>query len=162
MNRPNRGISEERKTAYYAGMAISGIGFLLFMVPFASVFLSIGTSSINPSGIGSAFGAGFIGFIMIAVGQVIRGIGARGLAGSGVLLDPEQARRDLEPYSRMSGGMMDDALSESDTVRNFVESFSHGGDDDSEPREVIKVRCRGCGALNDEDARFCDQCGAAM
>jgi hypothetical protein len=27
---------------------------------------------------------------------------------------------------------------------------------------LVKVRCRGCQALNDERAKFCDQCGAAI
>jgi hypothetical protein len=30
------------------------------------------------------------------------------------------------------------------------------------PGEVIRVRCRGCAALNDESARFCNQCGNAL
>jgi hypothetical protein len=45
---------------------------------------------------------------MIVIGAVISNIGARGAAGSGILLDPEQARDDLEPFSRMHGGMLKD------------------------------------------------------
>ena len=30
------------------------------------------------------------------------------------------------------------------------------------PEPVVKVRCRGCSALNDEHAKFCNQCGAAV
>ena len=37
----------------------------------------------------------------------------RGLAGSGVVLDPEKAREDVEPWSRMAGGVVKDALDES-------------------------------------------------
>ena len=40
------------------------------------------------------------------------GIAARGLAGSGVVLDPEKARTDVEPWTRMAGGMVGDALDE--------------------------------------------------
>jgi ribosomal protein L40E len=29
-------------------------------------------------------------------------------------------------------------------------------------KEVVKVRCRGCGELNDEDATFCKKCGERM
>ena len=43
---------------------------------------------------------------LVVVGQMMRRVAARGLAGSGVLLDPEQAREDLEPYSRMAGGIV--------------------------------------------------------
>jgi ribosomal protein L40E len=30
------------------------------------------------------------------------------------------------------------------------------------PPPQIKVRCRRCQALNDEAAKFCNQCGAAI
>ena len=39
-------------------------------------------------------------------------IGRMGLAGSGIELDPEEARRDVEPWSRMTGGVVKDALDE--------------------------------------------------
>jgi rRNA maturation endonuclease Nob1 len=28
--------------------------------------------------------------------------------------------------------------------------------------EVIRIKCRSCGSLNEEDARFCKGCGAPM
>ncbi|MBZ0254952.1 zinc ribbon domain-containing protein [bacterium] len=31
--------------------------------------------------------------------------------------------------------------------------------DSNEEQTVIKIRCRECNALNDDAARFCDQCG---
>jgi hypothetical protein len=82
-------------------------------------------------------------------------VAARGLAGSGVVLDPEQARKDLEPWSRMSGGMVQDALSEVEVVTKIVDRL-----ESPEPR--IKVRCQKCQALNDETAKYCDQCGSAI
>lgn len=39
-------------------------------------------------------------------------IGRMGLAGAGVKLDPEEARRDVEPWARMTGGIVKDALDE--------------------------------------------------
>lgn len=39
-------------------------------------------------------------------------LGHSGLAGSGMKLDPQEARRDLEPWSRMSGGILKDTLDE--------------------------------------------------
>ena len=73
-----------------------------------------------------------------------------------MILDPEQAREDLEPYSRMAGGMVRDVFEEAD--------IDLGRRDRSPPEdaESIKVRCRKCRALNDEDARFCDQCGGPL
>jgi hypothetical protein len=86
----------------------------------------------------------------------VRSIGARGAAGAGVILDPDQAREDLEPYSRMAGGMVKDVLEEADV------DLGRRHRDPEEEVEAIKVRCRKCRALNDEDARFCDQCGGPL
>ena len=62
----------------------------------------------------------------------------------------------------MAGGMVDDALSEVKPVQKIVEHLTeeHAAPQDSAP--VVKVRCRECHALNDDDARFCDQCGAEL
>jgi ribosomal protein L40E len=80
------------------------------------------------------------------------GVGQRGLAGSGIVLDPNQARDDLKPWSQMAGGMLDDALSQSETVSKITH----------QKEEVIKIRCQKCGALNDEDAKYCDECGTKI
>ncbi|RYG61882.1 zinc ribbon domain-containing protein [bacterium] len=52
----------------------------------------------------------------------------------------------------MAGGMVNDALEQVDVVK----SVSASG------REVIKVRCPACRTLNDEDAKFCDECGKPL
>ncbi len=85
----------------------------------------------------------FGGMGLIIVGGIFLGIGSRGLAGSGVLLDTEQAREDLEPYSRMAGGMVKDVLDEA--------GVELGG-----PREkIVVIKCRSCGKLNEDDSKFC-------
>ena len=85
---------------------------------------------------------------------MIRHVGARGLAGSGVVLNPGQARKDLEPYSRMAGGMVKDALDEADV--------NLGSGRSSKPEQVIMIKCRDCGKLNEEDSKFCQECGERM
>lgn len=137
-------ISKNRKTLYYVGNGISLIGFILFLSVFFTTFLNPFDmmSSSNP------MANGFIGFILIIIGQSISILGARGLAGSGLLLDPKQAREDLKPYSSQVGGMINDALEEVDLL--------------NESKEVIKVRCPSCKTLNDEDAKYCKKCGAQL
>ncbi len=106
----NRNISDKRKTAFYLGTVISGIGLLLFASSFLIVAVAI--LSQNPKiGAGMVI-TGPLGFFGIVVGQFIRRIGSQGLAGSGILLDPVQAREDIEPWSRMSGGVIKDTLDE--------------------------------------------------
>lgn len=135
-------ISEERKILYYVGMAVSGIGIILFL----SVFVSF----MNPermfaNGSMTAFiGRPFIGILMIAIGNGMRVVAARGVAGSGIILDPKKAREDLSPWSSMAGGMIKDALDETEIHTK---------------KEIVKIRCRSCSELNDEDSKFCKKCG---
>lgn len=51
--------------------------------------------------------------------------------------------------------MVEDALSEVDTLQKVLS-------DKEEERVVVKVKCRSCGVLNDEDARFCKGCGQPL
>jgi hypothetical protein len=87
---------------------------------------------------------------------VLAGIGARGFAGSGLHLNPEQAVHDLSPWARMSGRLTDEAFSEMPTVRETIASIVHPAAP-GEPE--VKVRCQACQALNDEHDKFCGQCG---
>ena len=137
-------ISKNRKTLYYVGNGISLIGFILFLSVFFTAFLN----PFDMMGSSNPMANGFIGFILIIIGQSISILGARGLAGSGLILEPKQAREDLKPYSSQVGGMINDALEEVDLL--------------NESKEVIKVRCPSCKTLNDEDAKYCKKCGAQL
>ncbi|NTW90539.1 MAG: zinc ribbon domain-containing protein [Erysipelotrichaceae bacterium] len=137
-------ISKNRKTLYYVGNGITLIGIILFLSVFFIAFLNPFAmfNSVNP------MANGFIGFILIIIGVVISNIGARGVAGSGWILDPKQAREDLKPYSSQVGGMINDALEEVELI--------------SDSKEVVKIRCQSCKTLNDEDAKYCKKCGAEL
>lgn len=140
-------ISEERKSAYYIGMGLMVLGGILFASTFVTFAVHFGDFSNFESNAKSEMFRVFGGMALLIVGGIIRGIGARGLAGSGVVLDPEKARQDLEPYSRMAGGMVKDALEEADV--------NLGG----RPEKVIMIKCPSCGKLNEEDSKFCQECG---
>ena len=133
-------ISDGRRAAYYGGGALSVLGFLIFL----SNMLYMGEFDGSAA---SFMWRPVLGMLLVMGGGVIRNIGARGIAGSGVVLNPEQARDELSPYSRMAGGMIRDAL-------------DADSEDQQQVEEVIKIKCRNCSRLNDEDARFCQGCGA--
>ncbi|MBU0753842.1 MAG: zinc ribbon domain-containing protein [Planctomycetes bacterium] len=141
-------ISEKRKTAYYLGMILMVIGGLTFFSVFITGAMNFGDFSNFESDARSSMSRAIAGMALLIIGGIIRGIGARGLAGSGVVLNPEQARSELEPYSRMAGGMVKDALDEADVKLG-------GGS----PEKVVMIRCRECGKLNEEDSKFCQECG---
>ncbi|MGI6561054.1 MAG: zinc ribbon domain-containing protein [Clostridia bacterium] len=141
-------ISKERKVTYYIGIIMIVLGFILFF----SVFLFTASMMSNPFG-GKVppFGNAVIGMILIIVGSLVKNIGAKGTAGSGLILDPDKAREDLKPFNEAKGAMINDTISKIDVVSKLATP--------QQEKEVIKIRCRSCGTLNDEDAKFCKECG---
>ncbi|NQU42310.1 zinc ribbon domain-containing protein [bacterium] len=151
----SRQISEGRKTIYYVGMALMVIGGLLFLSTFLTFALSMASSVRHfggsfgpPRDMATAPFQAFGGMGLLIAGTFLRKLGTRGLAGSGVILDPERARGELEPYSRMAGGMIKDGLEEADIHLDKTGS-----------ERVIMIKCRSCGHLNEEDSKFCQECG---
>ena len=134
-----RQISPERKALYYGGMALSAIGFLVFVSVFFTAAANFGEGpSLDAPDINDLHNGNFgdhfnktqktfktfqdrgqsmfiraiVGMIMMIGGGVLMAIGAKGPAGAGLILDPEKARRDVEPWSRATGGMIKDGLDE--------------------------------------------------
>jgi hypothetical protein len=110
-----RQVSSGRKAEYYLGITVTVIGVIMFGLPFmvgAISMTGIFSEEIMGPSIGLAFFVAFIGFGLIVLGLVFSGIGKMGLAGSGVVLDPEKAREDVEPWARMTGGVVKDAVDE--------------------------------------------------
>jgi hypothetical protein len=152
-------ISEDRKKLYNAGLVMMIVGGCLFALPFLAIPLVMITSLIGgipgsfPRGIVAvpiAFFFAFIGFGLIGGGGAMRTIAARGKAGSGLVLDPEQAREDLKPWTGLAGGMVKDTLEEAD--------IHLGGS----PSQVVMIRCQNCHKLNEEDSKFCQECGKPL
>lgn len=182
-NAPRAEISEGRQLLYYVGMGLTAIGILLFFSTFLTAFSSgpsfndspFGDSTIITTSPGSEaffpgarrpssgppapFKRALGGMALIFIGGILMNLGRAGLRGSGVILDPHGARDDLKPWSQAAGGMLDDTISGSETISHAVERL---GDSDDQPREIVRVRCPNCRTLNDEDAKFCDNCGTAL
>jgi len=112
----NRNVSEGRKLIYTLGQILVVVGVLTFGSVFVTFALDFGRFD-NFEGRARSFAMrAFGGMAMMMAGGVLAGIGRAGLAGSGVVLDPERAREDLEPWARMAGGMMKDGLDEAGIV----------------------------------------------
>jgi len=107
-----RQIAPERKAIYYLGMAVGVIGFLFFISTFFTAAANFGDFSNFAERSRSTFSRAVIGMILMIVAGLMTRLGRAGLAGSGLKLDPEEARRDLEPWARMGGGIAKDALDE--------------------------------------------------
>lgn len=169
-----RRISGERKALYYVGIALIVVGALVFVSNFFLGPTLLGAGGPEPGdpdfqdrareqheefgrGMQAVVVRGLVGMGLMILGAVLMRVGVRGAAGSGLVLDPKQAREDLEPWARMGGGIVRDALDEADLAGTLREA---GDSDDAEVH--VKVRCPACGHLNDETAKFCSQCGNAL
>lgn len=142
-------ITKQRQVTYYIGIVMMVIGFLLFI----SVFIATARFMNDPFmyEMKPSFTNPIIGMILMIAGTVVMNIGAKGAAGSGLLLDPEKAREDLKPFSDAKGKMINDVVSNIDIIDNIGKSHVK--------EEIIKIKCRNCKNLNDEDAKFCKSCG---
>ena len=154
----SKSISSERKAAYYLGTALVVIGFLSFFSVFVTGAMNFGDFSNFEGEARSSMTRALVGMGLLIAGGIVRTVGARGLAGSGVVLDPEQACEELEPYSRMAGGIAKDALDEAGLdLGSKSDAESASG---KEP--VVMLRCTSCKKLNEEDSKFCQECGAPI
>ena len=93
-------------------MAVSVVGLLTFLSTFVTFFINFGNFDHFESTARSTMALAFIGMGLMFAGGLLQRAGRMGLAGSGIKLDPEQARKDVEPWSRMGGGVLKDALDE--------------------------------------------------
>src|SRR3954449_12551483 len=143
MEPPRRQIPPGRKAIYYVGMGLAALGAISFLSTFFTFAAHFGDFSNFEENARSGMFRAFGGMAFIFVGIVLMNVGRAGAAGSGVVLDPQRAREDLEPWNRMRGGMVNDTLSEIDAVNKVTDALGAGA------KEVVKVRCPRCGALND-------------
>jgi hypothetical protein len=150
---PKRQIPPERQALYYGGMALAGVGLLLFLSVFVTGMANFGNFDHFEERARSEGLRGIGGMVLMMAGVALMNVGARGLAGSGVVLDPRKAREDVEPWARMAGGVARDALDETGLLREGTSP---------PPPPVVKVRCLKCRALNDEGSKFCNQCGSPV
>lgn len=143
---PRRQVSGDRQALYYGGLLLTVVGLLVFVGNMISMSNGLRDT-------GSMMTTGLIGMGLIVVGQLVSRVGKTGWAGSGVILDPERAREDLEPFSRQGGGMLKDALDEAGLS---------GGLGVGSRESVVMIRCRNCSKLNEEDSKFCQECGEPL
>jgi len=108
----NKQISPERQGLYYFGIALVVVGALSFGSVFVSGILHFGDFTDFAGQARSAMTRAFGGMVLIIIGGILQGVGRMGAAGSGIVLDPERAREDVEPWARMAGGVVKDALDE--------------------------------------------------
>lgn len=162
-----RQVSDARKLGNFIGLGMMIIGGISFGSTFVTFAMHFGDFSNFDSNARSDITRAVLGMALLIAGIIIRGVSAGGLAGSGVILDPEKAREDLEPFARMSGGLTKAAMDEAgiplEKVGQLIDRLGTStGATGGAVQKVIVIKCRHCGKLNDEDSKFCQECGKPM
>ncbi|MBA3481624.1 MAG: SHOCT domain-containing protein [Pirellulales bacterium] len=144
----NRHITPERKTLFRAGQILAVLGLLSFLSVFVSAAMSFGPGS-GSTNVQSMAIRAVGGMIAMIAGGVLCTIGAAGVAGSMLNLDPEQARKDLEPWARMSGGLQKASLEEMGVdLPKITGALASGlGNATAANGETLESRLRGLHAL---------------
>ena len=115
-----------RKVVYYLGGAMVILGVVLF----ASVF-SLSAQSFSGAHLGAAndllggigfgsFPLSFAGIFLVGLGRILQSVGRQGLAGSGIILSPQQEVDDAEPWNRAEGAQKQDRLEETPLMRDAL------------------------------------------
>lgn len=104
--------------------------------------------------------SGFTGVICVFIGAVGMMFGARGLffARAGSIL--RYAAGETAPVAKDTFDYLADETQEG--VEKVARAVTKGAARTASAAEVIKVRCRGCGYLESEDAKFCSGCGKTI
>lgn len=124
-------------TVLLVGAALTIIGVVIILFGFFGMFGWIGGAVEGSFSIGSFFSSFFGAIVLFVVGGMIAGVG-------GWLVRLWWIFLFVGVVTGAGGG--------ANTVRE--REAMRGGD--------VRVRCRACGRLNPEDARFCLSCGQAV
>ncbi|BDS12045.1 zinc ribbon domain-containing protein [Aureispira anguillae] len=145
----NKQVPNKRKIIYQIGLGLIIIGGLLFLSTFITFAINFGNFENFDQQMSSHFFRAIGGMLSIIIGGFLLFVGKLGLAGSGLVLDTEQKRKDLEPINRMLGKQLGDVL-EASNIKSHFGQQNH---------QIIKIRCQSCNHLNDEQNKFCGKCG---
>lgn len=135
------------------GNVLLGVGLISFHSVFVTAAMNFGDFTNFKGDARSNMFRAVVGIILLLAGTAVRNVSARGLAGSGAVLDPEQARKDLEPFSRQAGGMAKDFFDEAGI------DLGSKGAGKAAAEQVVMLRCTSCQKLKEEDSKFCQECG---
>lgn len=93
--------------------------------------------------------------VLILAGVMMMVYGRKGMAEAVPNPDPQQAKPKASWNSALDRAF-EDAVSQSS---NLMDVFQPK---DTKSTAVVKVRCLQCQSLNDENAKFCSECGKPM
>lgn len=142
------GHSGIRNTLRVVGPIILVIGLIFIVVGFASFFSSFG--SFGPP---KYFWCVFVGMPLTFVGIALTGWGFMGKVARYQAGEIAPVVKDTFNYV---------AKGSSEGIKTVASAIGEGLRGGATGEQGTKVRCHKCNSLQDGDAKFCDDCGAAI
>ena len=139
------GHKKTRSTLRVVGPLILGCGGILTLIGLGSFFMSFG--SFDPP---RFFWCAFLGLPMLVFGAAITKAGYLGNIARYVANEAAPVGKDVVNYM---------AENTQDAVQTVASSLASGIKEGLSDTPVSTCNCPDCGAENNADAAFCDQCG---
>lgn len=133
-------------------LRLAGPLILVVGIGFMAVGLIDFFSAIGGAGMPTKFWCFFVGMPLLALGGGITQFAFMGAAA-------RYAAQEYAPVAKDTVNYMVDGTEES--IKKVAGAFGEAMGGGASPG-VTQVRCHKCSNLNDEDAKFCDNCGAAL
>jgi len=150
-NQIDPGHKSTRKVFRIAGPIILGIGILCMITAAVDLFMCMGNFGRTPT----LFWLFFVGAPLLFVGAVLSQMGYMG----------KIARYTSQELTPVGTDTFNYAVKETkDSIREVAGAIGEGlgGAVGAAGSAEVMIRCYKCNHENDADARFCDQCGAAL
>jgi hypothetical protein len=154
-NTHNQPPPAARKPFYYAALALTGVGFVFVLSPFARLLANLGNDGHFEGTVGDEVFRGFGGLILMIVGRFLMNLAAWGWESVGIVPEPESTQRKLGASVHSGAGIVSNVPWDVEAVRKVEVARQSFGPD-------AEVHCRKCHASNDRTAKICHRCGTEL
>jgi hypothetical protein len=132
------------------GITFLAVGGVLFLSPILLLSLFFASLFRDP------FGAAPLGFLLMGLASLLGFAGVACLGIGGYYLRLGYLRAAAEFVASETGGAFESVAEAG--ARGAGRGWAHSAG----TVQVVRVKCRSCGFLESEDARFCSKCGKAV
>lgn len=139
-----------RQLLHYLGMAIQGVGLLMFASLFLNFARRFGDFNDFDRRMQTQATIGFLSMALIVAGKLLCFGVVRGAQYLDRRSDPNHAQPRFTPFTRMKSGTQHDPKDDGRLPLG------------RQPETIVLFKCRRCGETSGEKAKFCQACGEKL
>ncbi len=139
-----------RQLLHYLGMAIQGVGLLMFASLFLNFARRFGDFNDFDRRMQTQATIGFLSMALIVAGKLLCFGVVRGAQYLDWRSDPNHAQPRFTPFTRMKSGTQHDPKDDGRLPLG------------RQPETIVLLKCRRCGETSGEKAKFCQACGEKL